>query len=245
MKSDINLLCLPCAGASATMYLRWRRSLPDWINLIPVELPGRGRRFEEPFVENFDQLVSQLCDEMLIDEGGHCAIFGHSMGALLAFGIAKRLQLNRMRSPLALFVSASPAPAHRNSDRYPDTHNDDALIADLRKQGGTPQEIFESPELLQMTLDTLRADYRVCASFNYCRNMTLSVPIQAFAGRNDDIGSEVIKAWKHETTNSFDLNWFNGGHFFFRDNEVQLLRILEQSLKKFSGRFGRTTATPA
>ncbi|MCR6651351.1 MAG: alpha/beta fold hydrolase [Cellvibrionaceae bacterium] len=240
----VSLFCIPCAGASATMYLRWRRFLPEWIKLVPVELPGRGRRLEEPFIEDYDLLVSRLCGEMVIGKDGAWAIFGHSMGALLAFGITARLHSIQAPLPMAIFASASPAPAHRNSSRYPDTGNDDALIADLHKHGGTPREVFENPELLRLTLDTLRADYRVCASFNYDRNMALPVPIQVFAGRHDDIEPEMIEAWQRETIRAFGLHWFDGGHFFIRDNEKPLLRILEHSLKTHSNQITQNSGSP-
>ena len=86
MQAPLSLLCLPCAGASATMYLRWRRLLPRWIEVVPVELPGRGQRLGEDFVEDFDSLVARLCAEQDAALRGNFALFGHSMGALLAWG---------------------------------------------------------------------------------------------------------------------------------------------------------------
>lgn len=92
MHAPLTLLCLPCAGASATMYLRWRRLLPHWIRIAPVELPGRGSRLGEPAVEDFGQLVSLLCAEQRQAMRGRFALLGHSMGALLAFGMARQLR---------------------------------------------------------------------------------------------------------------------------------------------------------
>lgn len=231
----VDLYCLPCAGASATMYLRWRRLVPCWVNVVPVELPGRGMRLGEPFEEDFQALVSRLCDEIAHGTSGRWAIFGHSMGALLAYGITLRLQSMRTSMPVMLFASGSPAPSHRDPDRIPDTDDDTALIADLRRQGGTPQEVFDSPELLRLTLDTLRADYRVCRSLNYCRNELISVPIQVFAGRHDAIQPHSIGAWWDEAGSSFVLHWFDGGHFFIREHERQVLRIVERSLGQLVG----------
>ena len=155
MQAPLSLLCLPCAGASATMYLRWRRLLPRWIEVVPVELPGRGTRLGEDFVEDFDALVAQLCAEQDAALRGNFALFGHSMGSLLAWGIAQRLRASGRALPRALLVSGSAAPSQRDPDRFVDMDDDKALIGDLRKQGGTPEELFASPELLRMTLDTL------------------------------------------------------------------------------------------
>ncbi|MFB8830317.1 thioesterase II family protein [Azotobacter sp. CWF10] len=109
----IDLLVLPCAGASATMYLRWRRLLPSWVRLVPVELPGRGARLGEPCIEDFERLVAQLCDEQAGAMDGRCALLGHSMGALLAYGIAQRQRAlsRRCRGP----CSSRRAPRRRGA----------------------------------------------------------------------------------------------------------------------------------
>ena len=330
----LDLYCLPCAGASASVYLRWRRQLPAWIEVLPLELPGRGMRLGEPLVEDFQTLVEQLCEE--IAQGRHggrqfsrpfgaqsseqssahsnkkgdkqsgqhggrphgqyvasdgskpgntdtenyrWAILGHSLGGLLAYGITARLQSLRavipapsipassipapsipassipapsipapsipassmpvpstpahtpaLPMPQRLLVAASPAPSRQDADAFPDTNDDAALIADLRKQGGTPREVFDSPELLALTLRTLRADYRVCESFEHGGSVPLAAPIQVLAGRDDDIEAHRIEAWRDEAGDSFALHWFDGGHFFIREQEKPVLAMLERSL---------------
>ena len=311
----LDLYCLPCAGASASVYLRWRRRLPAWIDVLPLELPGRGMRLGEPLVEDFQTLVEQLCAEIAQGRhggrqfsrpfgaqsseqpsahsiahsnkkgdkqsgqhvgsygrkpGGACAehyrwaILGHSLGGLLAYGITARLQSLRaaiptpsipaplipapsipasstpvpstpehtpaLPMPQRLLVAASPAPSRQDADAFPDTHDDAALIADLRKQGGTPREVFDSPELLALTLRTLRADYRVCESFEHGGSAPLAAPIQVLAGRDDDIEAHRIEAWRDEAGDDFALHWFDGGHFFIREQEEPVLAMLERSL---------------
>ena len=226
----VSLFCLPCAGASATMYSRWQSMLPAWIRVVPVELPGRGRRFGEPFVEDFATLVAQLHDAISPGISGPFALFGHSMGAMLAHAVAQRLA-----SPDSLlrhvFVSASPAPSRR--ERYcPPEQNDAALIANLRKQGGTPNAVFDNSELLRITLDTLGADYRVCASFRHSPGKTLSVPVCALAGRADEIDDTDVAAWREETQSAFQLHWFDGGHFFIREQELPVLQAVVMQLRR-------------
>ena len=331
----LDLYCLPCAGASASVYLRWRRRLPAWIEVLPLELPGRGMRLGEPLVEDFQTLVEQLCEEIAQGRhggrqfsrpfgaqsseqssapssarsnkkgdkqsgqhggrphsqyvgsygskpGGACAehyrwaILGHSLGGLLAYGITARLQSLHAATPTLsipapsiptpsipapsipasstpvpsmpvpstpeptpalpmpqrLLVAASPAPSRQDADAFPDTHDDAALIADLRKQGGTPREVFDSPELLALTLRTLRADYRVCESFEHGGSVPLAAPIQVLAGRDDDIEAHRIEAWRDEAGDSFALHWFDGGHFFIREQEKPVLAMLERSLDR-------------
>lgn len=232
MQASISLLCLPCAGASATMYLRWRRLLPRWIGIVPVELPGRGGRLSEDFVEDFDRLVDLLCAEQADAMRGPFALFGHSMGALVAYGITQRLRTLDRPLPLALLASGSPAPSRRDPDRFAGKNDDAALTADLRKQGGTPEEVFASAELMRITLDALGADYRVCESFSYRGATPLPIPVHAFGGLQDDITAERIEAWSVEAADAFTLDWFDGGHFFIRQHEGQLLATLTQRLAR-------------
>ncbi|RIJ06153.1 thioesterase [Achromobacter sp. K91] len=242
---SINLLVLPCAGASATMYLRWRRHLPAWIGIVPVELPGRGIRLDEPYVEDFAQLVERICDEHAAAMQGRYALFGHSMGALLAHAVAQRRHALALPLPQAVFVSASPAPSRRDPDRFADLDNDAALMADLRKQGGTPQAVFDSAELLRLTLDALAADYRVCGSFRYRLSEPLPVPVHAFAGRLDDIDAERIEAWRRETRHDYTLDWFDGGHFFIRQHEQQVLAAITRELARQCSGAGHAAAATA
>lgn len=233
----LKLLCLPCAGASATMYLRWRRLLPRWIEIVPVELPGRGSRLGERFVEDFGTLADRLCDEqaavMRGSSGGPqaFALFGHSMGALLAHGMAQRLRERGERLPRALIASGSAAPSRRDTSRLRQALGDDeALAADLRRQGGTPDEVFDNAELLRLTLDVLGADYRVCDSYRHVPRPPLPVPVHVFAGRQDEIAPDRLAAWSLESEAPATLDWFDGGHFFVRQQEGAVLTALARHL---------------
>jgi len=230
-QAPLALLCLPCAGASASMYLRWRRFLPPWVRIVPVELPGRGARMGEVFVEDFDALVARICTEQADAMRGDFALFGHSMGALLAHGVTRRLQSLLRPLPRALLVSGCAAPSRRDPERFDGGEDDASLIAELRKQGGTPEEVFASEELMRITLDTLRADRRVCRSHVHVAAWPpLPLPIHAFAGRQDDIEVPAMAAWSEETGSAFTLDWFEGGHFFLRQHEAAFLAALARRL---------------
>ncbi|WP_343606362.1 alpha/beta fold hydrolase [Roseateles sp.] len=238
-ETAVQLLCLPCAGASATMYLRWRRLLPRWIAITPVELPGRGGRLGERFVEDFDALADQLCEELAprLAPATPFALFGHSMGALLAHGLAQRLRERGGRMPLALIASGSAAPSRRDTARLQRVIGDEAaLVADLRRQGGTPEEVFANAELLRLTLDVLGADYRVCASYRHEPRAPLPVPLHVLAGRQDEIAPERLAAWSAESTLPMTLDWFDGGHFFVRQQEGAVLAALARHLSAASAR---------
>lgn len=227
---SISLLCLPCAGASASMYVRWQRSLPRWIRLVPVELPGRGARIAEPFSDDFDDLVEQLCEQHERHSASRYALYGHSMGALIAHGMAMRWRALARRLPEMFFASASPAPKYRDPEYFAARESDAALVDDLRKQGGTPDEVFDSPEMLQITLETLRADYRICAGYRYQEAQPLATPLHVFAGREDEIDAERILAWQMETSARFSVRWFDGGHFFIRKHEAAVVSAVIRHL---------------
>lgn len=230
MLKPITLLCLPCAGARATMYLRWKRLLPSWITVRPIELPGRGSRVSESPQESYAALTETLCDELASTLPERYVLFGHSMGALLAYGIAQGLYARKLPLPAALLVSGCAAPSRQDSERYHKIQGEAALIADLSKQGGTPEEVFGNPELLAMTLDLLKLDYRVCGSFQYAQLSPLPIPIHGFGGRSDDIDAAKLNDWRLEGAQTFTLDWFDGGHFFLRQSEEWFMFTLKKRL---------------
>ena len=214
------------------MYYRLRHLLPEWICVHPVELPGRGARMQESFVEDFQTLVNQLCFEYAGILNGNYALFGHSMGALLAYGIAQRQHVTEKKLPLSIFASACSAPAWHDPKRFDHRRNRSELINDLHRQGGTPNEVFQCDEMLDLTLTILAADYGVCNSFHYEGRSPLSTSIKVFAGRDDEISTDRIKAWREETNKEFSLDWFNGGHFFIRQHERQVLTSVANELTR-------------
>lgn len=227
------------------MYLRWQRALPRWVRLVPVELPGRGVRMSEFFVEHFEDLVEQLCEEHERHCGGSYALYGHSMGALIAYGMTMRWRALHRRLPEMLFASASPAPCHRDPAYFADKDTDAALIAELRKQGGTPDAVFDNTEMLHITLQALRADFRICMGYRYRTTQPLSIPIHVFAGRQDDIAADRIRAWEAETSASFSVRWFDGGHFFIRQHESGVLNFVVRHLLAKSSEVSGASALSA
>ncbi|MCC7090629.1 MAG: thioesterase [Nitrosomonas sp.] len=232
MPSHVALYCLPCAGASAVMYLRWKRLLPSWVELIPVELPGRGSRLGKNPQENYRRLVEILSQEIQSAAKENYVLFGHSMGALLAYGITRQLYQLTSRLPDALLVSGCEAPVRQDGERYRRIRTEAALVADLKKQGGTPEEVFDNPEVLAMIVDLLRIDYRVCGSFEYLKEELLPIPIHCFGGRSDSIGTDNLSLWQQEGSQIFTLDLFDGGHFFLRESEAAFVHVLMKRMQE-------------
>ena len=230
----LTLFCFPCAGASAATYIRWRKQLPDWISVEPVELPGRGARIMERLIDDYASLVDRLSDELAGALPANYAFFGHSMGALLAYGCAHRLRDRRERSPRALILACCAAPTRRDEERLARLRTDDALLQELKNLNGTPMDVFEHPELLRLTLDILRADVGICASFRRFERAPLDFGLRIFGGVDDEIEEERLAAWSLETSTAATLEMFDGGHFFFRDRESEFLASLRNALRGFA-----------
>jgi len=226
----MRLICLPCAGASANMYFRWRKLLPSDIELVMLELTGRGTRLSDEHINDFDKQVDDLYDRYFkiaswVDEP--YILFGHSMGALLCHGIIQKIGgLNeskkdkKLRLPNAIIVSACEAPSVRKSDRFRDTSKK-KLVDDLRSKNGTPDIIFDHEELLTMAVDCLRADYKVCGSFQYRDKRLLPIPLHVFRGINDEITLDSLEAWQDETTIPIVMHTFEGDHFYLKKNQSE------------------------
>jgi surfactin synthase thioesterase subunit len=222
----LDLFCFPHAGASATVYARWRRRLPEWLQVRPVELPGRGARIQELPYTDLDALADLLAGELIPQIGRPYALFGHSLGALLAFEVAHRLTSCRAAGPQALFVSGTHAPTRRNAGRYASWQSDDALVAEMRKLQGTSPEVLASTELMALTLPVLRADFQVCGGYRPKARPPLQCPLHVFGGDADETTWDTLMAWQYESAGTFSLDVLQGGHFFIRSCEARVLELI-------------------
>jgi len=230
MAESMTLLCLPYAGASASVYASWRRLLPAWLKVQPVELPGRGSRMDDPFAENLNALAVQLAAELsaglVLRSAPRYALFGHSLGGLIAYELAHALADQGV--PAALFVSGASAPSQRDDQRYRALATNAQLRAELRRLNGMPDELLENTELMEMVLPVLAADFRLCASFIRRKRTPLSCPIHVFGGTHDPtVPASALAAWQRETVDEFSTEMFDGDHFFIRSHERALLHRLK------------------
>lgn len=241
--TPLRLLCLPYSGASAMFYHRWRKRLPEWLQVRPLELPGRGLRMDEPLHRELTPLIAQLANEIAADTRTPYALFGHSLGGLLAFELAHALKALDLPEPLCLFVSATAGPAKRDVSDYREAKSDAELIAKLRSLQGTPEDALANQELLDLMLPILRADFLVAGSYQYQQRAPLQAPIHVFGGKDDSIGVDELLDWQCETASGFSLDMFAGGHFFLHNQEAPLLRCLrryaEQHLLRYRARQNR------
>lgn len=245
----LTLFCLPYSGASAMCYSPWRQKLPTWLKARPLELPGRGMRMDEPLQTDMVTLAHLLADEIAVELDRPYALFGHSLGGLLAFELAHVLRERGLPAPLALFTSATAGPARRDVSEYAIAKTDDELIARLRELGGTSEGVLANQELLDLVLPTLRADFLVCGSFVYGQRPPLDMPIHVFGGKRDSVKVDELLDWQEDTRTGFSLDMFEGHHFYLVDEQAQLLRHIrryaEEHLSRWRNRAQRPLANVA
>ncbi len=228
----LRLICLPHAGGGASSYRDWAAHLPDDVEVVPVQLPGRESRFAEPPIESMGQLVYSLLDGL----AGHLiapfALFGHSMGALIGFELARRLPARGL-APVHLFASGCRAP-HLPS-RSPDWHTlpDPEFLAAITDLGGIPPELLAQRELLDMMLPTLRSDCILTETYVCHPQAPLGCPVTAFGGlRDNEVPPEDIRAWSQHTTGSFRAHLLPGDHFFVNTARSDLFRLVISGLRR-------------
>jgi len=216
------------------VYARWRRKLPAWLNVRPVELPGRGARFGEALQTDMQALARQLAVEQRLAASKPYALLGHSLGALLAFELAYELQALGCPAPSALFACGTAAPTRReeyDGKDWREPKSDAQLIDELRQLQGTPEEVLANEELMGLTLPILRADFLLCGRYAYRQRPPLRCPLHVLAGDADRATQEQLLAWAQETLGPFDLQMFPGGHFFIHTEEDRVLDALASRLQ--------------
>jgi len=247
--AGLTLFCLPYSGASATCYSPWKARMPAWLKVRPLELPGRGLRMDEPLQTDMVQLAGRLADEIAAELDRPYALFGHSLGGLLAFELAHALRDRGLPAPLALFTSATAGPSRRDVSEYAIAKSDAELITRLRELGGTSESVIANQELLELVLPILRADFLLCGSFAYGQRQPLAVPIHVFGGKRDTVKVDELLDWQDETSTGFSLDMFEGHHFYLNDEQARLLRQLrryaDQHLARWRNRSARRPAARA
>ena len=210
------------------MYRALAAALEPSITPYAWEPPGRGTRFGEAPLTTWAPHVDAIVEAIHAIPGTDpVSIFGYSFGAILAFEVARAM---RRRAVRHLFVAAAPSPRHARGRSVPEDIN--ALATELRKFGGTPDEVLEDPELLALILPWFRDDRSMLASYNHPEECALHVPITAFAGRADhEVELGKIEMWARETTGPFALIQMDAGHFFHVDHAKMLAGVINDALK--------------
>jgi pyochelin biosynthetic protein PchC len=223
------LVCLPHAGGSASFYFPVSRALAPDVEVLAVQYPGRQDRRAEPFVPTIAELADALSALLREKTDRPLALFGHSMGATVAYEVTRRLEAAGI-PPSALFVSGRRAPSRYRSDGV-HTRSDEGVLAELRRLSGTEADLLGDEEVVRMILPALRNDYRAVETHQHVPGPPLSVPLTAFTGTEDPVAPlPDVEAWAEHTTGGFELVALPGGHFFLTGQQEAVLRKLTERL---------------
>ncbi len=225
------LFCLPYAGGNAGLFRNWNDWLAPDVEVVAVELPGRGVHLRRPALDSMDELVTQLLAVLRPLTDLPFGFFGHSLGALVAFELCRRLQCERGAQPSHLFVSGMAPPHLPQLGPVLHALDDAAFVYALRTLEGTPEEVLASTELLHLLLPVLRADFRLAETYTPQPEPRLAVPITAFGGLDDDgLSPQALDAWRELTTSRCVARLLPGRHFFIHEYEHLMAASILRSL---------------
>ena len=238
------LLCVPYAGAGTAAYRDFADALPPWLEVWAVRLPARENRVAEAPLTHIDAVVAALVDELARDApfGGEplpYALFGHSMGALVCFELARALRRQRLPGPAHLAVSGRRAPGL--PDDLPSIHRlpRQRFLDEVRALGGIPDRLLAEPGLIELIAPALRADFAVCETYRHSREPPLPCGISAFGGRADPTTTpEQLAPWREETAGEFTMRLHPGDHFFLHTHHRRILAELCRDLEHTGGNHG-------
>ncbi len=226
------LFCFHHAGGTAATYRSWVGQGEEF-SVFPVELPGKATRMRETFVENMEALSDQIAKAVAELSGQRdIFLFGHSMGAAIAFQVAWRLENIFHKTPVALVVAGRQPPHFPNRDRYRSDMGTDALLQEMIRISGAPDYLLQNKELQDFILPQIRRDYKLNESFCH-HDEKLSCRILAYAGTKDeDASMEIMEHWNQVTSGKFELERIEGDHFFVTDAGNAFFKKMIKALRK-------------
>lgn len=241
-QAPTTIVCFPSAGAGATFFAGWRRLLPADVEALAVELPGRESRLGEVPLRDAAAVVDRVGPLLSGLDARQLVLFGHSLGALLAYEVAHWLRDHDGTQPAALIVSAS-RPPHLPSRLAGITACDDAgVVEGLRRMGCDPSGALSDPEVAELFMPALRADLTIVESYGRARRARpLDIPVLALFGRDDlltDAGD--MADWAEHTAADYAYREFPGGHLFVRDHQAEVVAVVIEEVRRRVARQDRS-----
>jgi surfactin synthase thioesterase subunit len=228
-EAPARLVCFPHAGGSATFFYSMSQSLSPYADVLAIQYPGRQDRRNEPGIDDIGELADRTAEALRPWTDLPIVLFGHSLGATVAFEVAVRLEHDGV-TPAALFTSGRCA-ASRYRDESVRLDDDALLIADLNRLSGTAAEVLVDDEVLRMILPAIRNDYRAALAYRCAPGLRVSCPIVSLIGDSDPTTTvEEAQAWREHTSGAFALHVFSGGHFYLDSHPDEVTALISRSL---------------
>ncbi|MFZ6028540.1 MAG: thioesterase II family protein [Chloroflexota bacterium] len=228
----LRLFCFPHAGGTASVYNNWAAGLPDTVEVCAIQLPGHESRLAEPLYSDPLAIIPDMAQAFLPKLQKPFVFWGHSLGGLICFELIHYLRKHALPMPLKLFISACRAP--QLAPREPAIHTlpDREFIYEMQRLDGTPNELYESAEMMQIMLPILRADLTMYETYPYQSRPPLHCPIAARGGLQDsEVSREMLEAWREQTTGGVKVSMYPGNHFYLlQDSRAEVLGDLAQEL---------------
>ena len=230
----MRLFCFPYGGGAAHIYHSWPNRLPAWVDVCAVQPPGRANRLHESPFTNVDDLIRAAAEALEEFLDLPFAFFGHSIGALISFELARHFRRAHALEPYSLIVSGCRAPQIPYTGSCTFDLPEDEFLAEVQRLNGIPKEVLEHAELIQLMMPLLRSDFTMDQTYAYRDEEPFHCPIVAFGGLQDKIVSrESLEAWSLQTTNTFAATLLQGDHFFIHTAQDLLLRTISSSLQRW------------
>ncbi|MFD3700768.1 thioesterase II family protein [Streptomyces sp. NPDC058646] len=224
------LVVLPHAGGAGSFFHAWGRAFDAGTEVLVATYPGRQERLAEPCIDRMEVLADEVTAALLPFADVPLTLFGHSMGASLAYEVALRLEARHAVRPAAVHVS-SRKPPHRLAPRPLHLQGDEALIAELRRLGGTDSALLDDPDLREIVLPAVRGDFTIVGTYGPRSAVPLGCPVHAWIGDADPSTSVAeMEAWRDVAPRGFELRVLPGGHFYLVEQHEALVRGIAEQL---------------
>lgn len=238
----LRLFCFSYAGGGTALFRRWSELLPAGVEVCAIQLPGREARAAEPPYRRLRALIADLEPALTALLDRPFALFGHSMGALVAFELARQLRRAGAPQPQRLLLAAFRAPQLPNPN-IRIYHLPDEVLKTVLAKEGTPQGVLDNDEIMGALLPTLRADFELCDTYEYIPEAPLAVPMSVYGGTQDvRVGRTDLEEWNAQAGGEFELTMIPGPHFFIHSNQDLLLTRLSAALRSTMNDGGEVTA---
>ena len=231
-RAACRLFCFSHAGGGPSFFRPWGPALQPEIAVRRVLLPGREWRLDEPPFRRVADLVGPLCAALESHLGQPYALFGHSMGAVVAYEVARRLSAAGTRGPACLIVSGRNAPGLPGDRRQLSALPEEEFVAEVARLNGIPPEVLSEPGLLSVLLPALRADYELAETYRPLPGgRRLDCPVVAYMGASDPaVQYAQMLEWRNETAGEFSIRLFSGDHFYLKGGRPDVLNAIREDL---------------